>query len=363
VKNGKNTLFIKKSNIIIDNSKMVKPIIIIDVFIDSDLKKDIFISNLEKFKQLDIPILLICNKPLTIEIQKSVDYVLFDNQNLLFQAEYKYDINIYHTLSFENFTFKSEYWYKQEHGLSVLCNLTKSVEFVKKLGFTKFIHFEWDYFIHDDDLKSIKNLIYDFLNKNSRAYFVNTTETTFYFWMVDIDFWIDKFPKILCEDDYKNYLGRLGFNKNFKKAEDVVFIAFKDFLKEHESINAYIFLKSFTPKSQLNLFTSDFNFGKPNLKSCFRGLCKVEKNEKLIDQLIIFTFNSGENEIVENLYTIKFDDKIQKFNHKLIKKQWRSNLIEEFQFYKFPIELQINEDFKKTYHSLEEINNKIIYNS
>lgn len=342
---------------------MIKPIIIIDVFIDNDSKKDLFISNLEKFKQLNIPILLVCNKPLDIEIQKNVDYILFDNQNLLFQDVYKYDINIYHSLCLEDFTFKNEYWYKQEHGLSVLCNLTKSIEFVKKLGFNKFIHFEWDFYIHNDDLKSIKDIICNFLNKNGRAYFINTTETTFYFWMVDIDFWIDKFPRILCENDYKNYLHRLGFNKNFKKAEDIVYIAFKDFLEENESIDANFFLKTFTPNSKLNLFTSNFNFAKPNMKSCFRGLCKVEKDKKLIDQLIIFTLNSNHEETLDNNYTIKFENKIQKIHHKTSKNQWMTNLIDGFKFSKFPIELQINDDFKKIYHSIEEIDNKIIYNS
>ena len=340
---------------------MNKPIIIVDVFLDNDTKKEIFVSNLEKFKQFDIPILLICNKPLPIDIQNKVDYIIYDKQNLLFQDEYKYDMNIYHTVSFKDFVFKSDYWYKQEHGLSVLCNLNKSVEFAKKLGFDKFIHFEWDYFIDDEDLKLIKNLVRDFLNKNGRAYFINTTETTFYFWMVDINFWLDKFPKILCENDYKNYLHRLGFNKNFKKAEDIVYIAFKDFLLKDESIDAEAFKKEFMSKSKLNLFISDYNFGKPNTNAVFRGLCKVERNQKLVDELIIFTFNSYENKDVENLYTVKFNNQIQKIFHKTSKNQWFSHRIDEFDSSKFPIELQINDDFKKTYYSMDEITNKIIY--
>jgi hypothetical protein len=337
---------------------MSKPIIVIDAFLNKSEKNNILISNLQKFKKFNIPILLIGNKPISIEIQNEVDYFIYDKQNLLFKDSYYCYESFWSAERFEDFIVETRAEYKQEHGLSVLCNLTKSINFVKNLGFTKLIHFEWDLFIDDDDHEKYNNLINNFINSNEKAFFVGTSEISFIFWMIDIPFFNNKFPQILNEQDYKKSISNLNQSNIFLKVEKLFFIIFHDILNEKELINEDEFAKNNITKS-ISLYFSDFNYEKPNTKDAYQGLCKINQNSVLQNKLLIFTFNHSSEKEIDIEYYITFDNNTQYFRHTAKNSFYFLSEIKDFDFSKFPIELKTSCGFQKIYNSIDDIKNKM----
>jgi hypothetical protein len=336
------------------------PIIVLDCFIDDFEKEKLLLKNLDQFKKLNVPILLIANNPISLEIQKKINYLIFDKEDLLFNGDYFYDLLLYHSIEYKEFKFKSEFWYKQEHGLSVLCNLTKAMNFVKKLNFTKFIHFEWDYFIGDLDIAKIKEAITDFIENDKNLFLIkNNKEISFYFWMVDIDYWQAKFPQILKEEDYRNCLKTIKKDKLFQKVEDLFYIIFENHLYTKDCLNIDEFKSKFVTESKLNLSVSDFNFSKPNTAYMFKGFTKIYKNDKLANEIAILTINDKTEKLVETNYSIKINDEHNSFKHLTHKDCWCIHVINDFDKSKFPIQLKMNDEFEKTYHSFDEITNSI----
>jgi hypothetical protein len=337
---------------------MSKPIIVLDAFLDREEKKKILISNLQKFKKFNIPILLIGNSPIPIDIQKEVDYVIYDKENLMFKDSYIYEMKLWRAHRFPNFTIRNEWYYKQEHGLSVLCNLTKAMNFVKNLGFTKFIHFEWDFFIDDEDHVKFKNFINSFINSYRKAFFVDSGEVSFLFWMVDIEFWIQKFPKILNEKDYKKFLQTFNNPNQFLIAEKCLLFAFKNYLSKEELIDSKEYEKNNIIKST-SLYSSDFNFEKPNTDGWYKGLFKIYENSVLQNKLLVLTYNKNIETEVEAQYFITFDGKTQHIHHKVKESLCMYTQINNFDFSKFPLKIKTNCGFEKIYNSINEIDNEL----
>jgi len=339
-----------------------KPIIVLDCFLDDVDKEKIFLQNLEQFKKLSTPILLITNSPMSREIQEKVNYLIYDKENILFKGEYFYDLSFFHVVESDKFSFIIDFWYKQEHGLSVLCNLTKTMNFAKKLGFTKFVHFEWDYFIHDADLTKIKQTIVDFVENNKMAFLVkNGKQISFHFWMIDIDYWQNEFPQILKEEDYKNYLKIIKKNNLFQKVEDIFYIVFERFFYTEDYLELNEFKNQFITESKLNLSVSDFNFAKPNTLNMYIGLAKIYKKNNMTDEIALVTINNKIDKIIETNYSIKINNDIKFFKHLTGKNDCSLSVIHDFDKSKFPIELKINNEFEKIYYSLDEITNSVKY--
>ena len=136
---------------------MNKAIIIVDAFLYSKERIELFEKVLKKINQIDLPILLISNSTISESIQKQVDYFIYDKSNILFEYEYESYPFCNNFLATEHFIWEQHIDTKQKHGLSVLCNLTKAYDFATKQGFNKLIRLEWDFLIHEDDLNKIKN--------------------------------------------------------------------------------------------------------------------------------------------------------------------------------------------------------------
>jgi len=348
---------------------MNKAIIIVDAFLDSQVKIEVFEKVLKKIKQIDLPILLISNSSISIDIQNQVDYFIYDKKNILFEYEYEIYPSSNYWIENENFKWQNYYFSKQKHGLSVLCNLTKSCDFVVKQGFNKFIRIEWDFLIHDDDFTTIKDLIYDFINNNKKAFFIvnnsnihGEPELPYHFWMVDLNFWNEKFPKIYNETDYQNFIFNKNKNKKFEIAERFSYLTFKDSFSEMEFIDESDFLKKIVPNSSVNIIDSDINFSPPNGFGVKRALTKILKNEQVTGELIIITWNTMNKNIDINDYYITFDNKTQHIHHEVGYRNWIYSIVDGFDFSKFPLTLKVNNIFEKVYKTDLEIHSTIIIN-
>jgi len=347
---------------------MNKAIIILDAFLYSQERTELFEKVLKKIKQIDLPILLISNETISQDIQKELDYFIYDKSNILF--EYNYD-----SYPFCNNFIKTEYFIweqhidtKQKHGLSVLCNLTKSCDFAIRQGFNKFIRFEWDFLIHDDDLDKIKNLIHNFINSDQKAFFIlnpfnqqGEKELPYYFWMVDFDFWNQKFPKITKEIDYQNFLFNKTNNKNFVIVERFSYFVFEDSFSEMTLITEENFKETIAPNSSIDAIATDTTFLPPSELGVNRGLTKVWKNGAYTGELIFMTSNRMNKNTNINDYYITFDNQTQHIHHEVGYQEYSYNFIEGLDFSKFPVILNVNNKFEITYNSASELRNFMIF--
>jgi hypothetical protein len=348
---------------------MNRGLIIIDAFLESESRLELFKPVLEKVKKLDLPILLISNSSVPKEIQNEVDYFIYDKRNILFEDSY----DSYPFCNFwfkdQNFTYEHHVFSKQKHGLSVLCNLTKCCNFAIDQGYNKFIRVEWDFLINNKDFDNIYNLIHNFIKSDKKGYFIfnpsngeGLKDLPYHFWMVDLDFWNKKFPKIYNEKDYQKFILQKNGHKKFEIAERVSYLAFEDSLNELELINETEFLTKIVGNSAVNFVTSDVNFLPPSSSGVCRGFAKVFRNGSATGELVLISWNriSKPTDYVD--YSVIFNNSVQNFKHETPYMCWNLSGIKDFDFSKFPITLKMNNGFEKIYQSASEINSLFILN-
>lgn len=341
---------------------MSDSIIIIDVYLNNDRRTTFLSETLDKFKKLKLPILLISNSVIPIDIQSKVDYIFYNKKNILFTENYDKYNELYYWFGYDNFFYENYEYNKQPHGLSVLCNLTNSVNFVKNLGFKNFIHLEWDFLINDDEIKNLNEIIETFNSKSYKGCFIymkknnwGMPEFPFHFWIADINFWLKYFPEIKNEQDYKNFIFKKNNNLNFENAERTLYLSFKDVLNELYIIDENIFSKKIMQKSKFNCFMTDASMNECNSNDVFRGLSKPHFKSKIQNKLIVATWNRNNKNKIITKYTIEFDNKKIELKHETELNNLLFDEIADFDFSKFPIKLKIDSDFEKIYYSENDI--------
>lgn len=347
---------------------MNETIIIIDAFLNKKYRIDIFEQALKQIKKIELPILLISNSTVSENIQKEIDYFIYDKSNLLFSYEYE-NIPMSNYYFYTNdIIFENYSHHIQKYALSVIANLNKACDFALKLGYKKFVRFEWDFIINEKDLGNIKKVINDYLLSDKKGYFLITDkkgndriEFPYHFWMVDLDFWKEKYPNIYTEEDYQRFLfSKYGYKK-FEIAERINYLAFNEYFDKIEIVDEKDFIKNVCPNSKIDAITSDENFIPPSDSEVVRGLARIFSKNKFTGRLGIATWNRAKNEDVSSNYTISFKDQIKIYNHFTSKNLFTYNDVEDFDYDKFPITLKIDDFFEKTYYSPSEINNLMIY--
>lgn len=346
---------------------MIDSIIIIDVYLNDDNRTKFLLETLDNFKKLGLPILLISNSIIPKEVQDKVDYIIYDKKNNLFVQDYDKYNELYFWFGVGDFFYENYEYNKQPHGLSVLCNLTKSVNFVKSLGFKNFIHFEWDFLINDNELDKLNKIIEMYNFKSYKGCFIympnnnwNMPEFPFHFWIVDIDFWLKYFPTIRDEDDYKRFIYKNNNNYNFENAERTVYLSFKNVLNELYLIDEDVFVKDMMKNSKFNSFTSNTGLHELNFNGVFRGFAKLHSDSKVQNKLVVLTWNRSNNDKITTEYTIEFGEKKIEIKHETELNCWVFNEISDFDFSKFPIKLKINSGFEKVYYSENDIKSNFI---
>jgi len=119
-------------------------IFIIDCWLDTESKENDLISLINRLKSFDIPILLTGHYPVKPEIQKMVDYYIFDKENpILLREEFTaYDVASTRWTAKDN--WKVENCVDFHHDYAIWTTWKNSFNFAKYLG-KKYIHFlEYD---------------------------------------------------------------------------------------------------------------------------------------------------------------------------------------------------------------------------
>ncbi len=294
-----------------------KPAIFIDAFIRDQKSEKILLKNLIQIKKLNIPILLFSNTIISERIQNEVNYIIHDNVDLKFTKNYENYENLTHYHTFDHFKIEFTAPYKQTYGLSVIVNHYKCISILNSLGYDIAIKMEWDIHYDDRDLENIKTLISDFKNGSyNKGYFQCGTPPSWitrgtcvegFIWAVDTQFFLENFPKLLCEDDYDNYLTNVVKDRSFLTDARFLYKTLVEKFKNDGIVKTDPTLCEM--KYSYATEVSPINYPPPCSKTTVRYLFKTQ-NE---NEYILFTYNrSYVNEQNPNWETVNYTIKTKK---------------------------------------------------
>jgi hypothetical protein len=198
----------------------MKSILILDAFITDDNDEIRLNDFIDDSRSIGDDVMLMSNTKISKTIQDKVDYFFYDKRNQLFTEEYdNYEYVSYYILH-NNFKISNIFPHTQPHALSVLINLFRSVKIAKDLGYTHFYKMEYDGILGDETIKKIKELNDSCVLENKKAVFfienhINNTSLVVHYFFCEIDYFLNNFWNISCEQDYINFLNVEKKNKDF----------------------------------------------------------------------------------------------------------------------------------------------------
>jgi hypothetical protein len=200
----------------------MKTILIIDAFIDDESDETTLNNFINSSRNIGGDILLMSNTNISKTIQDNVDYFFYDKRNQLFKEKYDNykDINYYNL--YDNFKVSNIFPHTQPHALSVLISLFRSVKIAKDLGYTHFYKMEYDARLGINTTKKIKQLNEDCIEKGKKGVFYRDNQTfmNVHYFLCEIDYFLNNFWNISCEEDYINFLQTNGNNRDFLLMEE-----------------------------------------------------------------------------------------------------------------------------------------------
>jgi hypothetical protein len=198
----------------------MRPIIILDAFVTDKQEEGTLLNFIESIKTIGNEVLLMSNTTTSKEVQDKVDYFFYDKRNQLFIEDYsKYDYVNYWTM-YEGFKVSNWFPHTQNHGLSVLINLFRSVKIAKELGYSHFYKMEYDAKLTEETKIKIKELNNEcLLNDKKGIFFVDNhidhSSMSVHYFFSEIDYFLNNFWNITCEQDYVNFLEYEFGNRDF----------------------------------------------------------------------------------------------------------------------------------------------------
>ena len=206
----------------------MRSILILDAFITDDEDEKLLNNFLDSSKSFGDDVLLMTNTKISKETQDKVDFLFYDKKNQLFKEKYdNYEYVNYYT-NYTNFNIHNWFQHTQPHGLSVLISLFRSVKIAKNLGYTHFYKMEYDALLGEATKNKIKVLNDSCLNDNKKGVFFiikkeNYTGMNVHYFFCEIDYFLNNFWNISCEQDYVNFLQIEKNNKDFLIMERFMF--------------------------------------------------------------------------------------------------------------------------------------------
>ena len=198
----------------------MKSIILLDAFVTDKQEEGTLINFIDSIKTIGDDLLLMSNTTTSKEVQEKVDYFFYDKQNRLFAEKYsKYDYVNYWT-SYDWFKVSNWFPHTQNHGLSVLISLFRSVKIAKELGYTHFYKMEYDARVTETTKVKIKELNNNCISNNKKGiFFIDKHEDhlsmSVHYFFCEIDYFLNNFWNVTCEQDYINFLESEFNNRNF----------------------------------------------------------------------------------------------------------------------------------------------------
>jgi hypothetical protein len=294
------------------NWKKMKTILIIDAFINDDADEARLINFIDSSKNIGDDILLMSNTNISKTVQDKVDYFFYDKRNQLFKEEYDNyeDVNYYNL--YEGFKVSNIFPHNQPHALSVLISLFRSVRIAKDLGYTHFYKMEYDARLGETTTNKIKEFNKDCIESGKKGifyineFFTHEPKCSMYvhYFLCEIDYFLDNFWNITCEQDYIDFLQTNYNNKNFLLMEYFMYENLKK-LDPNEIIIHKNFLEEFKDtlwnSSQARVYLDK------KYKECYT---KFYLNPNNPDEIFIYS-NNTKSEPTTRKIIITFNDETQ----------------------------------------------------
>jgi len=258
-------------------------LIIVDGYINSDVKEKMMIDCINSFKKTDCKVMSISHNTLSKEIQNISDYVFTDKSNVYFKNNNKKGIKTFTTTDkflVENY-FKSELY---THVPNVLIGIYNAVQTAKMLGYKYFFCTSYDFILDEKDIDKFNDMIKHLYIKEGVFFGSKIPEQNEVFLsthtLCSCDYFLNNILPIKNEDDWWNNCSMLG-NETYA-IEIYLGANLKNKLKDIKILN-FEASKYFT-NSNTNLISSG------PMVSVVRMLDKL--NNRFYPNIIAFVYNS-----------------------------------------------------------------------
>jgi hypothetical protein len=254
------------------------------------------------------------NTNISKSIQNKVDYFFYDKRNQLFKEKYDNYENVNYYNLHEGFQISNVFPHTQPHGLSVLISLFRSVKIAKDLGYTHFYKMEYDARLDKNTTNKIKKLNKDCVETGKKGiFYINEPRDSMHvhYFLCEIDYFLNNFWNISCEEDYIKFLQTNGYNRDFLIMEEFMCKNLKN-LDSNEIIIHKNFIEEF-PDTLWNSSQARVYVDK-KYKGCY---VKFYLNQNNLDEIFIYSHNTKSQPTTRKVI-VTFNDEttielIQKF--------------------------------------------------
>ena len=185
-------------------------IVIIGTFPNTKERDRLTVDCINGFKKSGRKIMLLSHYPVSKEIQKMVDYYVYDNHNPL--THHSYYIKFYNYKQDYDIDLNINGLKNTNQSLTVLTNLFNGFKAAKDLGYKKALYITYDVILNDLDLPKIDIIFQNLYKYNAHLAY---NETPFGFGIettsmgFDVDFFLKSYDDVRTEDEYNKVCTQL----------------------------------------------------------------------------------------------------------------------------------------------------------
>lgn len=185
-------------------SRLNEEIIIVGTYPNTKKREELTKECIASLKRLDRKIMLVSHYPVDVDIQKMVDFYVFDEYNPL--THHSYYTHFYRDTSEYYAQVNINGLKDSNQSLAVLTNMYNAMKMSTKLGFKRAFYITFDVIVHREDFEAI-NQSFKCVNENKFAYLatldtpfgkgIQTNGMTFY-----IDKFIQNFADVRTPEEF-----------------------------------------------------------------------------------------------------------------------------------------------------------------
>jgi len=193
-----------------ENNK--EEVIVVGTYPNLDSRVQLTKDTIKSLKPLGRKIILISHYPVDADIQRMVDFYLFDAYNPL--THHSYYTKFFRNTNEFNVDMNINGLKHSNQSLTVLINLFTATKFAKDLGFKRFFYSTYDVIIDERDIPTIEASFED-VAKSNTAYLgtlntpfgkgIQTNGMTF-----DVNYFLNVFDDVRTPDDYNRVCQSIG---------------------------------------------------------------------------------------------------------------------------------------------------------
>ena len=186
-------------------------VIIISTYPDTSKRKKLTLECIESFKKTKRKIILTSHYPVSEDIQRMVDYYIYDENNAMITNSY-YD-HFYNYKKDYDVVINLNSMEKPNQSLAAMINLFNGFKLAKSLGFDKAITVVYDVILHDNDVSNVEKIFDKITTWNSYLTRINTDlglgiETTSMGFKVD--YFLNTFKDFRDGETFNDFCKKLG---------------------------------------------------------------------------------------------------------------------------------------------------------